>query len=144
MDKDCPFCEILPNRSREILFETKFFFSFTPKWPINSGHALIVPKRHMESVFELTAQEMSGLRTALNGVKKVLDAKYHPDGYNIGINIGAAAGQTVFHLHVHIIPRFKNDVPDPRGGIIRQLLQNYKTTERPSWLPEFPENKSSQ
>ena len=71
----------------------------------------------MSGFFEATPEEILAINELAFQVKTILDAKYSPDGYNIGVNVGASAGQTVFHLHMHIIPRYKGDVPDPRGGI---------------------------
>jgi diadenosine tetraphosphate (Ap4A) HIT family hydrolase len=73
--------------------------------------------------FEATPAEIAALNELAFAVKKILDARFSPDGYNIGINCGTAAGQTIFHLHMHIIPRYQGDVPDPRGGI-RKLMKN--------------------
>jgi Diadenosine tetraphosphate (Ap4A) hydrolase and other HIT family hydrolases len=83
------------------------------------GHTLIVPKRHVASLFEITTEEMSSCWELLHAVKSRLDERFAPDGFNVGVNVGEAAGQTVFHLHIHVIPRYKGDVPDPRGGIRR-------------------------
>ena len=77
----------------------------------------IIPKRHMETFFEMNDDEMSAVYNLICEAKKLLDERYHPDGYNVGVNCGGAAGQTVFHLHVHLIPRYKGDVPDPTGGV---------------------------
>ena len=89
------------------------------KYPVNRGHVLVVPKRHVETYFEATLKEMDAITRLIIEVKGKLDQQFHPDGYNIGVNVGAAAGQTIFHLHVHVIPRYSGDVPDPRGGIMR-------------------------
>jgi diadenosine tetraphosphate (Ap4A) HIT family hydrolase len=71
----------------------------------------------MPSLFDATAPEQSALLSMVNSTKAIIDERHHPDGYNIGVNVGAAAGQTVFHLHIHVIPRFLGDVNDPRGGV---------------------------
>jgi diadenosine tetraphosphate (Ap4A) HIT family hydrolase len=78
---------------------------------------LVIPRRHVGSFFELLADEQADLLGLLDAAKQILDADFSPDGYNIGINDGAAAGQTVPHLHIHLIPRYKGDCPDPRGGV---------------------------
>jgi diadenosine tetraphosphate (Ap4A) HIT family hydrolase len=78
---------------------------------------LLIPKRHTGSFFDLSDLERSDLLSLLDHAKRALDEELHPQGYNIGINDGAAAGQTVPHLHVHLIPRFEGDLPDPRGGV---------------------------
>ncbi len=87
------------------------------RYPVSPGHTFVVPTRHVESIFFLSADELVGLLTAVREAKVALDADLHPDGFNIGVNVGVAAGQTVMHAHIHIIPRFSGDVPDPRGGI---------------------------
>ena len=86
-------------------------------YPVSPGHTLLIPKRHTGSFFDLSKQERADLLALLDRAKRVLDAELQPQGYNIGINDGAAAGQTVPHLHVHLIPRFEGDLPDPRGGV---------------------------
>jgi diadenosine tetraphosphate (Ap4A) HIT family hydrolase len=86
-------------------------------YPVSPGHTLLIPKRHTGSFFDLSTQERDGLLALLDRAKRVLDAELQPQGYNIGINDGAAAGQTVPHLHVHLIPRFEGDLSDPRGGV---------------------------
>jgi len=86
-------------------------------YPISEGHTLVIPKRHVGSFFELETAELEDLLSVLERAKARLDAEYGPDGFNIGINDGPAAGQTVPHLHVHLIPRYAGDQEDPRGGI---------------------------
>lgn len=78
---------------------------------------MIIPKRHVASLFEVTAEEREALFDLLAGMRKSLKMDRNPDGFNIGINEGAEAGQTVMHLHIHLIPRYTGDMPDPRGGI---------------------------
>jgi diadenosine tetraphosphate (Ap4A) HIT family hydrolase len=86
-------------------------------FPISPGHTLIIPKRHVDSFFEISQEERDALLDLLDQAKKVIDAELSPDSFNIGINDGPAAGQTVPHLHIHLIPRFKGDQDDPRGGV---------------------------
>jgi diadenosine tetraphosphate (Ap4A) HIT family hydrolase len=86
-------------------------------YPISPGHTLIVTKRVIETWWDATPEEKLALVALLDVVKELLDAEYRPDGYNVGFNAGEIAGQTVPHLHVHLIPRYIHDVPDPRGGI---------------------------
>jgi diadenosine tetraphosphate (Ap4A) HIT family hydrolase len=86
-------------------------------FPISPGHALIIPRRHIVSLFEATRNERNSLFDLLEQVKLELQEEYKPDGFNIGINDGTAAGQTVMHLHIHLIPRYTGDQPDPRGGV---------------------------
>jgi len=81
------------------------------------GHLLIIPYRHIPGLFDATDEEQAALLALVRGAKHLLDGRFHPDGYNVGVNVGAAAGQTVMHLHVHVIPRYTGDVEDPRGGV---------------------------
>jgi diadenosine tetraphosphate (Ap4A) HIT family hydrolase len=92
-------------------------FAIRDGFPVSPGHTLIVPRRLVATWFEATREEQIAMLDLLEVVKAQLDAELRPDGYNIGINVGPAAGQTVMHLHMHLIPRFHGDVPDPRGGI---------------------------
>jgi len=86
-------------------------------YPISTGHTLVIPKRHTGSWFETTPEEQSAMLNLLERAKAVLETEFKPDGYNIGINDGPTAGQTVPHLHMHLIPRYKGDQEDPRGGV---------------------------
>jgi diadenosine tetraphosphate (Ap4A) HIT family hydrolase len=86
-------------------------------YPVSPGHTLLIPRRHTGSFFDLSTQERDDLLALLDRAKRVLDAELQPQGYNNGINDGAAAGQTVPDLHVHLIPRFEGDLSDPRGGV---------------------------
>ena len=86
-------------------------------FPVSRGHMLIIPKRHFVSIFDATEDERSALWELVEQARQHLQSKYSPDGFNLGINDGAAAGQTVMHLHIHLIPRYIGDVEDPRGGI---------------------------
>lgn len=92
-------------------------FAIFDKYPVNDGHILVIPKRLTPTWFEATAQEQLAIMTLVEEAKAILDKRFQPDGYNIGINVGEAAGQTVMHLHVHVIPRFRGDMDDPRGGV---------------------------
>ena len=86
-------------------------------FPLSPGHTLILPKRHVASFFELHRDEQTAMLDLLAEMRQLLVAERHPDGFNIGINDGVAAGQTVMHLHIHLIPRYAGDQPDPRGGV---------------------------
>jgi diadenosine tetraphosphate (Ap4A) HIT family hydrolase len=92
-------------------------FTIRDTLPVSPGHTLIIPKRHIASFFEATKDEEAALLDALRQAKAGLDKELSPDCFNIGINDGLAAGQTILHLHIHVIPRYKGDMPDPRGGI---------------------------
>ena len=110
----CPFC---PPPADHILIERPLAFVKRDGYPLTKGHALVIPRRHVATFFETTAEERQAMLELLDEVKALLDRQHHPDGYNIGINNGAAAGQTVMHVHLHIIPRYLGDRSDPRGGI---------------------------
>jgi diadenosine tetraphosphate (Ap4A) HIT family hydrolase len=110
----CPFCDVSLLR---IVAENEFGFAIRDGFPISPGHTLIIVRRHVGLFFELSMSERLALLELLDDQKLVLDRELRPVAYNIGINDGAAAGQTVPHLHVHLIPRYLGDVPDPRGGV---------------------------
>ena len=118
----CLFCKIFDKKEKGFIYDNNGFYSFLDPNPVNKGHALIIPKRHLNSLIGLTNEEQNDFFDALREVKKFIDKKYHPDGYNIGINDGKAAGQTIMHLHVHLIPRYEGDVPNPKGGIRNVIL----------------------
>jgi len=88
-------------------------------YPVAKGHTLVVPKAHRTDIFDCTPEEVADLWALVRKVKEKLDEELHPDGYNVGTNVGAASGQTVFHCHVHVIPRQRGDAADPRGGVRR-------------------------
>jgi diadenosine tetraphosphate (Ap4A) HIT family hydrolase len=111
---ECPFCTLPPDR---IVARSALALAVRDAFPASPGHTLIVPRRHVGSFFEVTAEERAEMLALLDAAKAQIDAEHRPDGYNIGINDGAAAGQTVAHLHLHLIPRYRGDVPDPRGGV---------------------------
>ncbi len=110
----CPFCNPDPTR---IISTTSTTVTLWDAFPVAPGHALVVTRRHIPGFFDATDLERSDLLAAIAEVRGVIDAAYQPDGYNIGVNVGEAAGQTVMHLHVHVIPRHLGDVPNPRGGV---------------------------
>lgn len=112
---DCPFCNLA--RKVELICETATMVAFYDGYPVSPGHALIIPKRHVASYFELTPHEIQAMQLVLAKVKLILDERFHPDGYNIGVNVNQAAGQSVFHVHMHLIPRYKGDVENPKGGV---------------------------
>lgn len=110
----CPFCEMPQSR---IIHESENAMVVRDGFPISNGHSLIIPKHHYPDFFSLPENIRTELFELVDIAKKQLDAELSPNGYNIGINSGEAAGQTVLHLHIHLIPRFKGDVQDPRGGV---------------------------
>ena len=114
MTKECPFCTLPQDR---IIDSNEMGFVIRDGFPISPGHTLIIPKRHVGSFFEISQEERDALLGLLDQAKKVIAKELSPDSFNIGINDGPAAGQTVPHLHIHLIPRFKGDQEDPRGGV---------------------------
>jgi diadenosine tetraphosphate (Ap4A) HIT family hydrolase len=114
MTKPCPFCTLPPER---IIDSNDLALVIRDGYPISPGHTLVIPKRHIGSWFEITQAEQQALLDLLAKAKAVLETESMPDGYNIGINDGPSAGQTVPHLHMHLIPRYKGDQEDPRGGV---------------------------
>jgi diadenosine tetraphosphate (Ap4A) HIT family hydrolase len=124
---NCPFCHI-PEEQR--FYDGTLVFGIWDSHPASPGHALLIPKRHVPSWFDATAAERAELLAAIDAAREAIERTRSPDGYNIGMNIGAAAGQTVFHLHVHVIPRYAGDVPNPRGGVRRVVGGRGNTTFR--------------
>ena len=112
---DCPFCSLSP--SREIIKSTPLAYAIFDIFPVSKGHALIIPKNHCSDYFDLTKEEQSELWSLVNSVKEIVQNKYNPDGFNIGVNINESAGQTISHVHIHLIPRHIGDVDEPRGGV---------------------------
>jgi len=112
--KPCPFCNLDPAR---ILAENELTVIYKDGFPVSPGHTVIIPRRHFATLFEATEEEQRALIRALTQAKAILDSRHQPDGYTIGINHGPAGGQTVAHLHIHLIPRYQGDREDPRGGV---------------------------
>lgn len=126
----CPFCRL--SRRVEVICETATCVAFYDGYPVSPGHALIIPKRHVASYFDLTNHEREAMNVMLQYVKQKVEERYHPDGYNIGINVNEAAGQSVFHVHMHLIPRYKGDVNNPKGGVrgVIPSRQSYPAEKR--------------
>jgi len=156
--KGCLFCGIYEQKN-DVLFENDKFFVILDKFPVNPGHMLIIPIKHIESIDDLSDNDFFYLKKAISKSKEFLEknslkdlyenlspineksldfienalrSSYinkKPDGYNFGLNEGQAAGQTIAHLHFHLIPRYFNDVPNPAGGIRYVIYDkaNYKS-----------------
>jgi diadenosine tetraphosphate (Ap4A) HIT family hydrolase len=120
---DCRFCNI---EILEPFLEEELVLGFWDSYPLTPGHALLIPRRHVQTWFEATPAEQVALVKALDVVKGFIEREHQPDGYNIGVNSGEAAGQTVLHLHVHLIPRYLGDSDDPRGGVRNMIPDRAK------------------
>jgi len=110
----CPFCNLPPLR---VVAEDALAVVVKDGFPVSPGHTLIIPRRHVASFFQITKTERASMLRLLDEAKASLDTEFGADAYNIGINDGSAAGQTVAHLHIHLIPRYAGDRSDPRGGV---------------------------
>ena len=131
MSSDSPFLTADPTR---IFLKTDLILGLWDAFPVSPGHALLVPRRVVATWFDASPEEQQALTEAITTTKEIIEESHAPDGYNIGINAGAAAGQTVFHLHVHVIPRYRGDVEDPRGGVRHVIPSkaNYLVKESPA------------
>tara|TARA_B100001123_G_scaffold322850_1_gene362308 strand:+ start:245 stop:613 length:369 start_codon:yes stop_codon:yes gene_type:complete len=109
------FCEKVENK--DYLKENETAVSFLDSYPLTEGHTLIIPKRHISEIFNLDSKEYTDIWEIINATNKSLTDTLSPDGFNIGVNVGKEAGQTIDHAHLHLIPRYKGDIADPRGGI---------------------------
>ena len=111
---DCFLCKLPSER---IIAECKLTYTIRDGYELSPGHSLILPKRHMPTFFDVTVDEQAALFAAIQQAKQELDREFSPDGYNIGINNGEFAGQSIPHLHIHLIPRYRGDVENPKGGV---------------------------
>lgn len=111
----CPFCS--PKSKLELLAETSLTYAVLDGFPVSKGHALITPKKHVANFFDLTLSEQNECWQVVNKVQELLKVRFEPDGFNVGLNIGAAGGQKFAHASIHVIPRYIGDVPNPSGGV---------------------------
>jgi diadenosine tetraphosphate (Ap4A) HIT family hydrolase len=114
MEKLCPFCNVPPA---DLLLQNDLCYARFDRYPVAEGHLLIIPFRHIASVFDLTERERNAALELLWKAKDYLEAAFHPAGYNIGANAGQVAGQTIMHVHIHLIPRYTGDMENPEGGV---------------------------
>jgi diadenosine tetraphosphate (Ap4A) HIT family hydrolase len=114
--KTCLFCTLPVER---IVMDNSLAIAIRDGFPVSPGHTLIIPKRHVSTFFDTTAEERLSMFELMDKAKLALDAEFHPAAYNIGVNDGLAAGQTILHVHIHLIPRYAGDDADPRGGVRR-------------------------
>ena len=108
----CLFCT-----PRGVTGSNSLAYSSRDSYPVSPGHSLIIPFRHCASIFDLTPEEMIACMELVADERKLLDEEFSPDGYNIGVNVSGAAGQSIFHVHIHLIPRYTGDSPNPQGGV---------------------------
>jgi len=113
-ENECRFCS--PSSDR-LMIEGELGFVTWDRHPVNPGHFLVIPKRHCADYFDISDEERAELWSLVDAGKQVAEQKYQPDGYNIGINVGHWAGQSIHHLHIHVIPRYEGDVDNPKGGV---------------------------
>ncbi len=116
----CLFCK----DPKGVSLVEELAYSARDTYAVSPGHTLVIPKRHVASFFDLTPAEVAACMSLINQEKKRIDAEFHPDGYNIGVNVGAAAGQSIFHVHIHVIPRYLGDVENPQGGVRHVIARN--------------------
>ena len=112
---DCPFCNT--EIKKRVIGENELMFAIYDIYPVSNGHVLVIPKRHCSSYFELSTEEQAAGWSLINEMQQKLKKEFNPDGFNTGVNIGEAAGQTVWHAHFHLIPRYTGDMENPRGGV---------------------------
>jgi len=113
MDTTCIFCK----PEREILLESEDCFAIFDKYPVSPGHILVILRQHEPDYFSLSQDQKAALWDMVDKAKSFLDTNYKPDGYNVGFNLNKSAGQTIFHVHIHVIPRYAGDMKDPTGGV---------------------------
>jgi len=116
----CLFC----TDPRGVSLQNELAYSARDTYGVSPGHTLVIPRRHVADFFDLTSEEISACMTLITEERELLDKEFNPDGYNIGVNVGAAAGQSILHVHIHIIPRYKGDVENPQGGVRHVIPKN--------------------
>ncbi len=112
----CLFCD-KENQKFQLMAKNDFCVARWDQFPVSPGHALIIPKKHITSFFDLKEEEVVKMFSLLREAKEIIQKEHHPDGFNIGVNDGEAAGRTIHHIHMHLIPRYVGDIPNPRGGV---------------------------
>jgi diadenosine tetraphosphate (Ap4A) HIT family hydrolase len=113
---DCELCT-----PANVLAENELAYARLDSHPLAAGHVIVVPRRHVADFFDMTTEEQAAVLSLLHEAHRVIGARHSPDGYNVGVNVGKAAGQNRMHVHMHLIPRYAGDVPDPSGGVRRVL-----------------------
>ena len=110
--QDCIFC-----CNRNIVIENELAYADYDTYPVSPGHCLIITRRHVTGYFQATAEEKAAIWALVDEMKTIIDRDFKPDGYNVGVNVGKAGGQSVPHIHIHMIPRYTGDMENPRGGV---------------------------
>jgi diadenosine tetraphosphate (Ap4A) HIT family hydrolase len=120
--QECPFC-----KTESPILETELAYAIYDLSPVTTGHMLLIPRRHIADWFDTTPEERQALLDLAQRARDLLRRERQPDGFNLGVNVGEAAGQTVGHVHLHLIPRYRGDVANPRGGVrgVIPARQNY-------------------
>ena len=124
MTVTCPFC-----RPEEVILSNSLVYARYDKYPVNKGHLLIIPYRHIADYFDLSKEEKTSIIELVDESKLFLQKELSPDGYNVGVNCGVHAGQTIMHVHVHLIPRYEGDMNDPSGGVRGVIPMRQKYSE---------------
>jgi diadenosine tetraphosphate (Ap4A) HIT family hydrolase len=127
--QDCPFC-----RAPEIVIENEWAYADYDTYPVSPGHCLIITRRHVAEYFQATAEEKAAIWELVDEMKVIIDRDYKPDGYNVGVNVGKAGGQSVPHIHIHMIPRYTGDMENPGGGVRGVIPHKQKYVKKPRKL----------
>jgi diadenosine tetraphosphate (Ap4A) HIT family hydrolase len=122
----CLFC----TDAKGVSLNNEFAYSARDSYAVSPGHTVVIPKRHVASFFDLTPEEVAACMDLIKEEKELIDQEFSPDGYNIGVNVGPAAGQSIFHVHIHIIPRYAGDVENPQGGVRHVIPKNAHYTRK--------------
>lgn len=112
---DCPFCK--PGKNLQLITESAQSYAIFDKYPVAEGHALIITKKHVSDYFNLSFGQQQGIWLMVNRVRSILEKRFNPDGFNVGFNIKESAGQSIDHVHIHVIPRYRGDMKNPKGGV---------------------------
>jgi diadenosine tetraphosphate (Ap4A) HIT family hydrolase len=125
----CPFCELIARG--QVRMDGGAAVAIADAFPLNPGHMLVLPRRHEPDFLALRPEELEAVANVARALVRDLKGEAHPDGFNLGVNVGPAAGQTIDHAHLHVIPRYAGDVAEPRGGI-RWIIP----ARAPYWAPK--------
>lgn len=127
----CIFCD---TKGEKLVVENELAQAVLDTYPVSPGHVLVVPRRHARTIWDLSAEEYAACFELVRRAKAIIEERHNPDGFNVGVNCDEAAGQSVWHAHIHLIPRYKGDVPNPRGGV-RNVVPHKAHYERKDRKP---------